>query len=243
MDDTQGKPRKTSNKIKAFLVVLLLVVIVGGYWWLQEPDIEPKTNPNPTELFTIHGEFPFKNGYKLKINKKYISENVECNTTFYAFGLIPATSRHKAAFIESKVEGEGDAYSVKVFRDEFLPGFCEWTLDSISFFLVKNNSEYDLELQKLPDDKSKNPDIREVDIYLASRRFGWFEFNVNNIDINCWQDTTTGHLTGEVRCERVDENNIYTLRSKYYSGGYIESPIPSKVEINFHILESVNVGH
>lgn len=245
MNDTQGKPRKTSNKIKAFFVVLLLTIIAGGYWWLKEPDIEPKINPNPTELFTIHGEFPFEDGYKLKINKKYISDNVECNTTFFAFGLIPAASRHKSAFIESKVEagGRGNTYSVKVFRDEFLPGFCKWSLESISFFLVKINSEYDLELQKLPDDKTKIPDVREVDIYLASRRFGWFEFNVNNIEVNCWQDTSTDHLIGEVRCERLDENIVDALRSKYDRGGYVESSIPSKVEINFHILESVNVDY
>ena len=46
----------------------LLCLALAGYWVIEKPYLEPDINPNPTELFTIQGEFPFDMGYKLAVS-------------------------------------------------------------------------------------------------------------------------------------------------------------------------------
>ena len=75
MDDGKGKPSNIPKKTKLILGVVTLAAMGGGYWWLNEPNIEPEINPNPTEFFTIQGEFPFDMGYKLAVSTAYESSN------------------------------------------------------------------------------------------------------------------------------------------------------------------------
>ncbi|WP_447734851.1 hypothetical protein [Aeromonas veronii] len=231
MDDGKGKPSNIPKKTKLTLGVVTLAAMGGGYWWFKEPNIEPEINPNPTELFTIHGEFPFDKGYKLAVSTDYESSNPECRGTAYVFGIIPAATHDRLRDIDTEVIRDKDNpnnFTAKIYKDHYLPGHCGWKMIDAYYFIVKAGSPLDKRLLADP-----------VRTYRARARVltdestGWAEIRFGDIHINCRPDK---NIDGAVGCENKNQNQIDQLSIQDRAGLKKLTP-PSLVTVKFMVKE------
>ncbi|MDY7831861.1 hypothetical protein UXA55_19980 [Aeromonas caviae] len=236
MDDGKGKPSNIPKKTKLIFGVVALSVIGGGYWWLKEPNIEPEINPNPTEFFTIHGEFPFGSGYQLAIDSTFMASNKTysaCSKTFYAFGIIPANTTLRGLKIENPIKKHQlNKFSVKVSKDHLLPGPCNFGLDSVGYFIVKTGSKLESNLKANPLDQHNREGY-----FLSSAYSDWSELKHGNINISCRPNVGREELSGGVSCERLDQNEVNKYRREYKSHN---KPMPTTVNLRF-VIEDENV--
>ncbi|WP_421232270.1 hypothetical protein [Aeromonas jandaei] len=206
MDDGKGKPSNIPKKTKLILAVVTLATMGGGYWWLKEPNVDPEINPNPTELFTIHGEFPFDKGYKLSVSTKYESSNPECRGTAYVFGIIPAATHDRLRHIDTEVIRNKDNpnnFTAKIYKDHYLPGFCGWKMIYTYYFIVKVGSPLD---KRLLADPVRT--YRTGATVFSAFSMGWAEIRMGNININCKPDK---HTDGAVDCENQNQQMLDRL--------------------------------
>lgn len=236
MDDGKGKPRNIPKKTKLILGVVTLAAMGGGYWWFKEPNIEPEINPNPTEFFTIQGEFPFGSGYQLAIDSTFKASNKTdsaCSKTFYAFGIIPANTALRGWKIENPIKKyQLNKFSVKISKDHLLPGLCNWRLDSVGYFIVKAGSKLESNLKANPHDQHNREEY-----FLSSSYSDWSELKHGAINISCWPNVGREEFSGGVVCERLDQNEVNNYRREYKT---YNRPMPSIVNLKF-VMEDENV--
>ncbi|MDX7850494.1 hypothetical protein [Aeromonas caviae] len=206
MDDGKGKPSKIPKKAKLIFGFVALAVMGGGYLWLKEPNVEPEINPNPTELFTIHGEFPFDQGYKLVVSTKYESSNPECRETAYVFGIIPAATHDRLQHIDTEVirdKNKPNRFTAIIYKDQYLLGHCGWKMIYAYYFIVQAGSPLDKRLLADP-----GRTYRAGATVFSQSSMGWAEIRMGNININCKQDK---HIDGAVDCENKNQQMLDRL--------------------------------
>lgn len=216
-----------NKSIKTILFILLMCTI---YWGWNQSRITPKEKRVPEPFFIVHGHFPFSEGYKLTITSKYKSRNKDCQKVYYAIWPIKSATVDIMWGVNAKIErypDDSNKFSTVIYKDQLLPGYCDWEFVSVSSSIVKIDSELDKHIVT-------NNYYRRFGaaFILAQKEIQWAELKNGDIKYHCKKEQNEMY-DGAFSCSRYDQSELF----KMYRSRKLEHEPPMIVNVQYIIKD------
>jgi hypothetical protein len=133
----QSQSKKTLWKVLLATVATLVCLPLAWNWLLT-----PTINPDPKDVLTITGAFPFDKGYDLALSHQAYTTNPVVNYVCGGFGMVRGVRGISCSSdLELIQPRKVDCcnYEIVLYRDRYLSGLAGWKLSPYAFLFFSND--------------------------------------------------------------------------------------------------------